>query len=99
MSSNMITAGLERPIGSLRPYEKNPRRHSAKQIGQIADSIRRFGFTNPVIIDGESRIVAGHGRVWLQRRLASMWCRWCWWKACRKPTAAPMSLPITGWPK
>jgi len=42
---------------------RNARTHSRKQIRQIAESIRRFGFTNPVLIDGENRILAGHGRV------------------------------------
>lgn len=48
---------------SLRPRDRNPRTHSPKQIRQIADSILRFGFTNPVLIDVEGRIIAGHGRV------------------------------------
>src|SRR5262249_41832317 len=47
----------------LLPYERNPRTHSKKQIEQIAASIREFGFTNPVLSDGERRIIAGHGRV------------------------------------
>ena len=47
----------------LVPYERNARRHSRKQLAQIAASIRRFGFTNPVLIDDEDRILAGHGRV------------------------------------
>ena len=52
-----------RPIKSLRPYAGNARTHSKRQIAQIADSIRRFGFTNPVLISDESEIIAGHGRV------------------------------------
>src|SRR5215212_4731682 len=47
----------------LRPWSRNARTHSGKQIRQIADSIRRFGFTNPVLIDRENAILAGHGRV------------------------------------
>lgn len=47
----------------LRPYPKNARTHTRKQIHQIAASIRRFGFTNPILIDGENQILAGHGRV------------------------------------
>src|SRR5438105_11329352 len=49
-------------IQALKPYERNARTHSKKQIRQIAESIRRFGFCNPVLIDDESRILAGHGR-------------------------------------
>jgi DNA modification methylase len=48
---------------ALRPRATNPRTHSKKQIRQIADSIERFGFTNPVLIDRAGGIVAGHGRV------------------------------------
>ena len=50
-------------IGKLRPWPQNARTHSKKQIRQIADSIRKFGFTNPVLIDCENMILAGHGRV------------------------------------
>ena len=52
------------PAGkSLKPRSTNPRTHSKKQIGQIANAIRRFGFTNPVLVDDANGIVAGHGRV------------------------------------
>ena len=51
------------PVASLRPYPQNARTHSKKQIRQIADSILQFGFCNPVLIDGEGQIIAGHGRV------------------------------------
>ena len=47
----------------LRPWSKNARTHSKKQVRQIAESIETFGFTNPVLIDRENRILAGHGRV------------------------------------
>jgi len=50
-------------IRELRPYPRNARTHSRKQIRQIAKSIERFGFCNPVLIDEEKQIVAGHGRV------------------------------------
>lgn len=48
---------------TLRPYANNARTHSKRQIRQIADSIKTFGFTNPVLVDGKMMIVAGHGRV------------------------------------
>jgi ParB-like nuclease domain len=51
------------PVASLRPYPGNARTHSKKQIRQIADSIRHFGFTNPVLIGEDGGILAGHGRV------------------------------------
>lgn len=52
-----------RSIQDLRPYPRNARTHSKRQIRQIADSITAFGFTNPILIDGTNQIVAGHGRV------------------------------------
>ena len=53
----------------LRPYPHNARTHSKKQIRQIADSVRQFGFTNPVLIDSDGMILAGHGRVEAARLL------------------------------
>jgi DNA modification methylase len=58
-----FTRGAERRVSALRPHQRNARTHSKRQIEQITESIRRFGFTNPVLIDGENRIIAGHGRV------------------------------------
>ena len=52
-----------RPVAELVPYARNSRTHSEAQVAQIAASIREFGFTNPVLIDGEGGIIAGHGRV------------------------------------
>src|SRR5258708_5353100 len=51
------------PVTSLRPYPGNARSHSRKQVRQIADSIREFGFNNPVLIGEDGGIIAGHGRV------------------------------------
>ena len=52
-----------RPVGDLIPYARNARTHSEAQVALIAGSIREYGFTNPVLVDGESGIIAGHGRV------------------------------------
>ncbi len=57
------------PIALLRPWARTARTHSKKQLTQIADSIRRFGFTNPVLIDAQRTILAGHGRVEAARQL------------------------------
>ena len=57
------------PIESLIPYARNARTHSEEQVAQIAGSIREFGFTNPVLIDGDGGIIAGHGRVMAARKL------------------------------
>jgi DNA modification methylase len=53
----------DRLISSLKPFPRNARVHSKKQIHQIASSIQEFGFTNPVLIDQSDVIIAGHGRV------------------------------------
>jgi DNA modification methylase len=58
-----------RPIADLIPYARNARTHSDAQVAQIAGSIREFGWTNPVLVDGRSGIVAGHGRVLAARKL------------------------------
>jgi DNA modification methylase len=65
MESNTVPAmAIEpMPVSRLRPYPGNARTHSKKQIRQIADSIQRFGFTNPVLIGKDGEIIAGHGRV------------------------------------
>ncbi len=52
-----------RAINELKPNKRNARTHSPKHIRQIAESIKAFGFTNPILIDRDGFIVAGHGRV------------------------------------
>lgn len=56
-------------IDALIPYARNSRTHSDAQVAQIAASIKEFGFTNPVLIDGGGGIIAGHGRVLAARKL------------------------------
>ena len=55
--------------GDLIPYARNSRTHSDTQVAQIAASIKEFGFINPVIVDGDNGIIAGHGRVLAARKL------------------------------
>lgn len=57
------------PVQQLRAYAGNARRHSKKQVRQIAESMRRFGFTNPVLISDDGEIIAGHGRVMAAKEL------------------------------
>jgi DNA modification methylase len=52
-----------RPIDQLKPDPRNPRRHSRKQIKQLARSIETFGFIAPALVDGEGHVIAGHGRI------------------------------------
>ena len=51
------------PVERLIPYERNARTHSSEQVAQIAQSIAEFGFTNPILVDGQDGIIAGHGRL------------------------------------
>lgn len=51
------------PVDRLKPYERNARTHSTEQVAQIAASIVEFGFTNPILVDINDGIVAGHGRL------------------------------------
>ena len=57
------------PVSDLIPYARNARTHSEQQVAQIAGSIQEFGFCNPVLIDGQNSIIAGHGRVLAAGRL------------------------------
>ena len=56
-------------IKELIPYCNNSRTHSDEQVLQIASSIKEFGFTNPVLIDGQGGIIAGHGRIMAAQKL------------------------------
>ena len=75
----------EQAIASLRPYARNARTHSKRQVRQIAASIERFGFTNPVLVSDDGEIIAGHGRVEAAKLLG--------WKAV--PTIALSHLSET----
>jgi ParB-like chromosome segregation protein Spo0J len=59
----------QRKVADLIPYASNSRTHSDAQVAQIAASIKEFGWTNPILIDGENTIIAGHGRLLAARKL------------------------------
>lgn len=63
MNNNKNIEVIYKSIETLIPYVNNTRTHSEKQVNQICASIKEFGFTNPILIDGENGIIAGHGRV------------------------------------
>lgn len=65
---NFYEYGIKQ-VESLIPYARNSRTHSDEQVSQIAASIKEFGFTNPVLIDEDGGIIAGHGRVMAARKL------------------------------
>src|SRR6266700_1377877 len=57
------------PVGRLIPFARNPRTHSDAQVAQIAASIAEFGFNNPILVDTQAGIIAGHGRLLAARKL------------------------------
>lgn len=57
------------PLERLKPYTQNPRTHSPAQVNRLVASILEFGFTNPILVDSRSGIVAGHGRLLAGRKL------------------------------
>ena len=59
----------QRPVVGLIPYVNNSRKHSEEQVAQIAASIKEFGWTNPILVDGANGIIAGHGRLMAARKL------------------------------
>jgi DNA modification methylase len=58
-----------RPVASLVPYARNARTHSDEQVAEIAASVTEYGWTNPVLLDKDDSIIAGHGRVLAARKL------------------------------
>ena len=71
-----VKRGLERqlavqyrPLSTLIPYARNARTHSERQVAEIAASIREFGWTNPILVDGDNGLIAGHGRLLAARKL------------------------------
>ena len=60
---------IKRLTKDLIPYARNSRTHSDEQVSQICSSIKEFGFTNPIIIDEDNGIIAGHGRIMAATKL------------------------------
>lgn len=58
-----------RKVADLIPYARNARTHSDAQVAEIAASIKEYGWTNPILTDGENGIIAGHGRLLAARKL------------------------------
>jgi len=54
---------IQRQTAELKPYENNPRQHSEPQLDRLVRSIKEFGFTNPILVDADSNVIAGHGRL------------------------------------
>ena len=60
---------VQKSVDSLIPYINNSRQHSDEQVAQIAASIQEFGWTNPILVDGDNGLIAGHGRLLAARKL------------------------------
>ena len=58
-----------RSVNELIPYANNSRTHDERQIDQVAESIKEFGFTNPILIDEDNGVIAGHGRLLASKKL------------------------------
>jgi ParB family transcriptional regulator, chromosome partitioning protein len=58
-----------KPISSMNPYGKNARTHTDEQIKQVMASIKEFGWTNPILLDGKSGVIAGHARLEAAKRM------------------------------
>ena len=63
MSNHSKLTVVRRSLGDLKPYPRNARRHSRKQLRKIAESLQRFGWTNPILVDEDGMVLAGHGRL------------------------------------
>ena len=85
------------PIDKLVPYVNNARTHSPEQIQKLRSSLREFGFINPVIIDRDYGVIAGHGRILAAKEEGISEVPWCLPitspRHRRKPTLAPYWYP------
>jgi hypothetical protein len=80
----------DRPVDALILYARNARTHSPALVALIAGSIREYGFTSPVLVDGANGIIAGHGRV-----LASGALDGALWRSVRRSRPMPKPSPVT----
>lgn len=69
MKKNQNMQIVYKSIDDLIPYARNSRQHSDLQIAQLAGMIKEFGFKQPILVDGDNGIIAGHGRVLAARKL------------------------------
>ena len=71
MLTHLMAQRIEHwPIERLIPFARNPRTHSDEQVAQIAASIAEFGLDNPILVDTNAGIIAGHGRVLAAKRVS-----------------------------
>ena len=56
-------------VGDLKPYDRNAKKHDAKQIKNVAESIKQFGFAQPIVIDKDNNVIIGHCRLLASKKL------------------------------
>ena len=66
---NLVQTIVLKPVSDLMPYVNNAKKHSDAQINKLAASIKEFGFNNPILLDGDNGIIAGHGRLMAAKRI------------------------------
>jgi hypothetical protein len=66
---NLADKIVMRPVGALVPYASNSRTHTPAQLDKLARSISEFGFTNPILVDGENGVISGHARLAVAQKL------------------------------
>ena len=64
-----LTYQKDFPIGAIKAFPKNPRRHGSRQVSVLATSIRKYGMINPIVIDDDDEVIAGHGRLLAAQKL------------------------------
>ncbi len=89
---------IYKDIKTLIPYVNNSRSHSDEQISQVAASIKEFGFTNPILLDGDNGIIAGHGRLLAAKKLNIDNIPVLNYHTLQKHKRKPKFKPITVWP-
>jgi ParB-like chromosome segregation protein Spo0J len=95
MASQAIARHIEHwPLDKLIPYARNPRTHFDAQVAQVATSISEFGFNNPILVDTNAGIIAGHGRLLGARKLQLQQVP----TTSAKRRSAPTFSPITSSP-
>src|SRR5829696_6166707 len=95
LSSPGPLAVTYKTVGSLKPDPRNARTHSKRQVEQIIASIRAFGFTNPILVDPEGGLIAGHGRLLAAKSIGMARCRPSNSLASPTPRKEPCAWPTT----
>jgi ParB-like chromosome segregation protein Spo0J len=100
MNESLRTLKVEYlPVAQLIPHARNPRTHSAKQVRQIAECMKKFGFNNPILIDPNRGVIAGHGRLLAAKLLGMSHIPTICLDQRARRRSAHTYWPTTGWHK